>query len=78
MNTGLRALASIVSLTLFIATANAQDANDDEADAAVDQQTTRQAQAVSRSVYEVIEKAQSLVEAEDFDAAIKLLPAQQR
>ena len=73
MNTGFRALASIVSLTLLVATANAQRANNDEADGAANQQITRQAQAVSRSVYEVIEKAQRLVEEEDFDGAIKLL-----
>jgi hypothetical protein len=73
MNTGFRALASIVSLTLLVATANAQRANNDEADDAANQQITRQAQAVSRSVYEVIEKAQRLVEEEDFDGAIKLL-----
>ena len=68
-----RTIASIVALIfVFVAgTANAQRANNQESE----QQQTRQAQAVSRSVYEVIEKAQRLVEAEEYDAAIALLTA---
>ncbi len=74
MNNGIRSIAGLASLILlFTATAaDAQRASSQESDEAQPQQT-RQAQAISRSVYAVIEKAQVLVDAEDFDGAIRLL-----
>lgn len=73
MNIPALTIIRIVALIFVLATgtANAQRANSQESEP----QQTRQAQAVSRSVYEVIEKAQRLVDAEDYDAAIELLSA---
>ncbi len=65
--------AGALALVLALSSnpAFAQRANQPEEDP----QTTRQAQAVSRALYEVIEKAQVFVEAEDFAAAVSLLTA---
>ena len=74
MNNGNRSIASIASLVLLLTAtaAAAQRANNEESEE-VQPQQTRQAQAVGRSVYAVIEKVQVLVEAEDYDGAIDRL-----
>ncbi len=61
----------IVLLVLISGAVSAQDTDSQ----ASDQQETRQAQAVSRSVYDVIEKAQALIEAEDWAGSNALLIA---
>ena len=73
MNIGIRSITGYASLMLLFtaATVDAQQASNQEPE----EQQTRQAQAVGRSVYEVIEKAQVFVEAEDYAAAVEILNA---
>jgi len=76
MNSTIRSLLP-VCLTLLIGLAVARPvlAQDDESEAQrrSEQQKTKQAQAVSKEVYDRIQKAQDLVDAKDFQGALKLL-----
>ena len=76
MNSTIRSLLP-VCLTLLIGLAVARPvlAQDDESEAQKrsEAQKTKQAQAVSKEVYDRIQKAQDLVDAKDFQGALKLL-----
>jgi len=61
----------VVLATLLSGNALAQKAKTEREER--DQQQTRQAQAVSKEVYAQIEKAQELVEAKDYDGALRIL-----
>jgi tetratricopeptide (TPR) repeat protein len=66
-------LAVVLVCTLVATdTVVAQD-DDDEAERRSNQQQTKQAQAVSKAVYDKITKAQEAVDAEDYAGALKLL-----
>ena len=71
MTIQIRTLAGVAMLLLaaIASPGNAQESNNEESEP----QTTRQAQAVSRSVYEVIEKSRVLVEEDKFAEAIEVL-----
>ncbi|MDH3620991.1 MAG: hypothetical protein OER91_08880 [Gammaproteobacteria bacterium] len=70
-----RTIARLVAIALVASagTGYAQQSNNEEEP---QQQATRQAQAVSRAVYEVIEKARTFLDDEEFSEAVDLLTSQ--
>ena len=68
----LRICLVVIFAMLMSGTAMAQKAKKEER-AARDQQKTKQAQAVSKEVYTQIEKAGELVEAQEYDDALRIL-----
>lgn len=65
----LKTLATIVCATLLSANALAQDDEREKRDA----QATKQAQAVSKEVYDQITKAQEMVDGKDYSGALRML-----
>ncbi len=63
---------AVIFALLITSTASAQRTKRDERDQR-DQQKTRQAQAVSKEVYEQIEKAQEFIDADDNNSALRVL-----
>jgi len=68
-----RIILIVMSLFLAVGAANAQKAAKQEERAKRDKQETKQAQAVSKEVFEKIQKAQELVDTKEYDAALKIL-----
>lgn len=67
-----RVILLVMAMFLAIGSVSAQTAKQDER-AKRDKQQTKQAQAVSKEVFEKIQKAQELVDTEDYDDALKIL-----
>ncbi len=68
-----RIILIVMTLFLAIGSASAQKAAKQEERAKRDRQETKQAQAVSKEVFEKIQKAQELVDTKDYDDALKIL-----
>jgi len=68
-----RIILIVMALFIAIGSANAQKAAKQEERAKRDRQETKQAQAVSKEVFEKIQKAQELVDTKDYDDALKIL-----
>ncbi len=66
-----RFLAGVACLFLIVSPGFAQDEEDERSKR--DQAKTKQAQAVSKEVYESIQKAQELVDAKDFSGALRMI-----
>jgi hypothetical protein len=60
---------------LAVASVSAQETDEEAAARKSSQQQTKQAQAVSKEVYDRITKAQEAVDAKDYPGALKLLNA---
>ncbi len=75
--TRLTLIACLAFVCGALATTNAvaQDAEEDAAKRKSQQQKTKQAQAVSKEVYDKIAKAQEAVDAQDYQGALKMLNA---
>jgi tetratricopeptide (TPR) repeat protein len=76
MNSTIRSMLPVcLALLVGLAIATPLLAQDDESEAQKrsEQQKTKQAQAVSKAVYDQIQKAQDLVDAKDYRGALKLL-----
>ena len=75
--TRLTLIASVAFVCSALATTNvlAQNSDEEAAQRNSEQQKTKQAQAVSKDVYDKIAKAQEAVDAKDYQGALKLLNA---
>jgi tetratricopeptide (TPR) repeat protein len=75
--TRLTLIASLAIVCSALVTTNvlAQESEEDAAQRKSEQQKTKQAQAVSKEVYDKIAKAQEAVDAKDYQGALKLLNA---
>jgi tetratricopeptide (TPR) repeat protein len=73
--TRLTLIACLAFICGALATTNAvaQDAEEDAAQRKSEKQKTKQAQAVSKDVYDKITKAQEAVDAKDYQGALKML-----